>query len=152
MALFASDFSISGVNTAGTVLLNLKAPSGNPLTVISFQVFYSVLSTTAYDVGLVRMNAVGTGTITSAAGAGYMTGSTGAAVLETAWATTRPTVTGARFWRAVMPLTLGAGYVAPLYTVGEGIFVPASGGLCFYGIGASGATTGTLTGSILWDE
>jgi hypothetical protein len=151
MSLHSADFSIAGVNTAGTTLLNLKASSTVPITVVEFGVFYSVLSTTAYDVGLVRMNAVGTGAITSTAGAPHVTGATSTAVLETAWATTRPTVTGSRFRRAVIPLTLGAGYIWP-FPLGEGPLAPVSGGICFYGIGASGATTGTLNGYITWDE
>src|SRR3954464_11398119 len=108
MALYGCDFSIPGVNTAGSVLLNLKATASMPLTVIQLNIFYSVLSSTAYDIGLVRMNAVGTGAITSTVGASYMSGATGTGVLETAWATTRPSSTGKQFVRGVIPLTLGA--------------------------------------------
>jgi hypothetical protein len=157
MAFFASDYSVSGVNTAGSALINLKAGATYPITVYRVSIFYAVLSTTAYDVGITRMNAVGTGTITSAAGTGYVaTGATpgttaSAAVVETAWVTTRPTaVGGARFERGIIPLTLGAGYIWDFGP--EGIIVPAAGGLLIYGIGASGATTGTLAGSLRWDE
>ena len=104
MALHSADFSIAGVNTAGTVLLNLKASSTVPITLVEFGVYYAVLSTTAYDVGLVRMNAVGTGTITSTAGAPHVTGATSTAVLETAWVTTRPTVTDQGFGVLSCPL------------------------------------------------
>jgi hypothetical protein len=157
MAFFASDYSVSGVNTAGSTLVNLKAGATYPITVYRVSIFYSVLSTTAYDVGVTRMNAVGTGAITSAAGSGFLaTGATpgtvaSASVVETAWATTRPSaVAGARMDRGVIPLTIGAGYIWDFGP--EGITVPAAGGLLIYGIGASGATTGTLTGMIRWDE
>jgi hypothetical protein len=160
MALFTADFSVSGVNTAGTVLVNLKAGATYPITLLQVSIFYSVLSTTAYDIALRRMNAVGTGTITSTAGTGYVaTGATpgtttGAAVVETAWVTTRPTaIAMANIQRSVIPLTLGAGYIWQLAQLGApGIIVPAAGGLCIYGVGASGATTGTLTGNMIWDE
>lgn len=157
MALFGSDFSVSGVNTAGSTLINLKAGATYPISVMRISIFYSVLSTTAYDIAIARMLAVGTGAITSAAGANYIaTGATpgntaSASVVETAWATTRPTiVTGARIERGVIPLTIGAGYIWDFGP--EGITVPNAGGLLIYGVGASGATTGTLTGSIRWDE
>jgi hypothetical protein len=149
MPLSSAGFSISGVNTATTVLLNLKASATVPINVVEFGIFYSVLSTTAYDIALVRMNAVGTGTITSTAGATHLSGGTSTAVLETAWATTRPSVTGSQFRRMVLPLTIGAGVIWPL---GSGIMVPVSGGLTLQGVGASGATTGTLNGYITWDE
>lgn len=157
MAFFASDFSVAGVNTAGSTLINLKAGATYPLTVYRISIFYSVLSATAYDIAITRMNAVGTGTITSAAGTGFLpTGATpgttaSTAVVETAWATTRPTaVSGARFERGVIPLTIGAGFIWDFGP--EGVTVPAAGGLLIYGVGASGATTGTLNGSLRWDE
>jgi hypothetical protein len=152
MALVSCDFSISGVNTASTTLLNLKAAATRQLTLIQVNVFYSVLSTTAYDIGLIRMNAVGTGTITSTAGVTYPTNDTSQAVLETAWVTARPTTTGKQFARGVIPLTIGAGFMWPLYMVGEGPAIPQSGGICLIGNSASGATTGTLVGNFLWDE
>jgi hypothetical protein len=152
MALVSRDFSIAGVNTAGTTLLNLKAAATRSLTLIQLNVFYSVLSAAAYDLGIIRMNAVGTGTITSSAGATYISGDTAQAVLETAWATARPTTTGGQFARGVIPLTIGAGFMWPLVQYGEGVNVPANGGICLIGNSASGATLGTLVGSVLWDE
>jgi hypothetical protein len=152
MALVSCDFSIAGVNTASSALLNLKAAATRSLTIIQVNVFYSVLSATAYDIGLIRMNAVGTGTITSTVGATFQSGDTGQAVLETAWTTARPTTTGKQFARGVIPLTIGAGFMWPIYMVGEGLQVPANGGVCLIGNSASGATTGTLVGNFLWDE
>jgi hypothetical protein len=152
MALVSRDFSIAGVNTAGVALLNLKAAATRSLTLIQVNVFYSVLSTTAYDLGIIRMNAVGTGTITSSAGSTYLSGDTSQSVLETVWATARPTTTGAQFVRGVIPLTIGAGFMWPIYMVGEGLIVPQNGGVCLIGNSASGATTGTLVGNFLYDE
>jgi hypothetical protein len=152
MALVSCDFSVAGVNTASSALLNLKAAATRSCTLIQVNVFYSVLSTTAYDIGLIRMNAVGTGTITSTAGVTFLSGDTGQAVLETAWVTTRPTTTGKQFARGVIPLTIGAGFMWPIYMVGEGVTIPANGGICLIGNSASGATVGNLVGNMLWDE
>lgn len=149
MARASVGFSIAGVNTAATNLLNLKAAATKPCRVFEVGIFYTVLSTTAYDVGLIRMNAVGTGAITSTAVAGHETGDTTVSVLETAWATTRPTSTGSFFRRATIPLTLGQGLIFPFAT---GIFVPFGSGLILQGISASGATTGTLEGYFEIDE
>jgi hypothetical protein len=149
MALVSAGFSISGVNTATTTLLNLKASATVPIYVVEVGIFYAVLSTNAYQLALVRMNAVGTGAITSTAGAPHTSGATATGVLETAWATTRPSVTGSSFRQFTMPLTLGAGIIWPL---GEGIMIPVSGGLCLQGVNASGTTTGTLNGYWTWDE
>lgn len=149
MALVSNSFSVSGVNTASSTLINVKTSSTVPIYVVEVGIFYSVLSTTAYDLGLIRMNAVGTGTITSTAGATHTSGGTAVTVLETAWTTARPTTTGQQFRRLVLPLTIGAGVIWPL---GEGIMVPVSAGLCIIGNSASGATTGTLTGYVTWDE
>lgn len=149
MALVSAGFSISGVNTATTNLLNLKASSTVPIYVVEVGVFYAVLSTNAYQLALLRMNAVGTGAITSTAGAAHTSGATATGVLETAWATTRPTATGSNFRQFTIPLTLGAGIIWPL---GEGIMVPVSGGLILQGVNASGTTTGTINGYWTWDE
>lgn len=150
MSRHSAGFSISGVNTATTALLNLKASATVPVTVVEVGIFYAVLSTNAYQLGLVRMNAVGTGTITSTAGMAHTTGATSTAVLETGWVTARPTMTGTIGRQMTLPLTLGAGIVWPMQD--GGIIVPQSGGLCLQGINASGATTGTINGWFTWEE
>jgi hypothetical protein len=118
--------------------------------VLEVGIFVAVAPTTAPDLGLVRMNAVGTGAITSTAGATHESGATAAGVLETAWATARPTRTGTRFRRALLPLTVGAGIIWQLGP--NGILIPVSGGLVLEQVSASGATLGTLNGYVTWDE
>jgi hypothetical protein len=154
MALVSAGFSIAGVNTATSVLLNLKAAATRGITVLEWNIFYAVLSTNAYQLALYRMNAVGTGAITSTAGATHIPVDTAQTVLETAWATTRPSVTGSSFRQFTLPLTLGAGISWPLGNIipPGGIQVAQGGGLCLQGVNASGVTTGTLNGSVTWDE
>jgi hypothetical protein len=152
MALYSAGFSVAGVNTANTVLANLKAAASDRLRLIEVGVFIAVAPTTAPDLVLVRMSAVGTGAITTATsvlhdtGEGAVTGT-----LETAWATTRPTVTGGHARRALLPLTIGAGVI---WSFGPGLelVVNVSAGLCLQNINASGATLGTLNGYFMWNE
>lgn len=119
------------------------------MRIIRIGVFYSVLSTNAQELALKRMNAVGTGTITSTAGADFENG-TPVGVLETAWVTTRPTLTGTRYARELIPLTIGAGFIWDFGP--QGILIPVSGGMCLEQISASGTTLGTLAGFVHWDE
>jgi hypothetical protein len=89
MARVSSGFSLTGVNTAASVLGNIKATASKPMRVYEIGLFYTVLSTNPYDIGLARMNAVGTGTITSAAGVAHETADTPVGVVETGWTTAR---------------------------------------------------------------
>lgn len=143
--------AIAGVNAVDAVLANLKAAATD--RIFLRQAFFAIeaVPTNAPAFGFKRMNAVGTGTITSAAGSAH-DGADGTAsgVLETAWATTRPTVTGNSFRRGFVPLAIGNGFLfdfrdAPLV-------VPLSGGICFINRLASGATLGSFSGYAEWDE
>jgi hypothetical protein len=149
MSRHSASFSISGFNTAGSALLNLKASSTVPVTLVEVGIFYAVLSTNAMQLGLVRMNVAGTATITSTAGMAHTTGATSTAVLETGWGT-RPSMTGTIGRQMTLPLTIGAGIVWPMQD--GGIIVPVSGGLCLQTINASGATAGTINGWFTWEE
>jgi hypothetical protein len=152
MALYSAGFSVAGVNTANTVLANLKAAATDRLKLVEVGIFIAVAPTTSPDLVLVRMNAVGTGAITLTANGAHDTADPAASGgLETAWATTRPTVTGANLRRGLLPLTIGSGII---WTFGPGseLIVPASGGLCLQNINASGATLGTLNGYFAWNE
>jgi hypothetical protein len=149
MARVSSGFSLTGVNTAASVLGNIKATASKPMRVYEIGLFYTVLSTNPYDIGLARMNAVGTGTITSAAGVAHETADTPVGVVETGWTTARPSITAGYFRRFTIPLVLGQGIIFPF---GQGLFIPVSGGLCLQGINASGTTAGTIEGYAEWDE
>jgi hypothetical protein len=150
MAQYSAGFSVAGVNTANTVLANLKSPSTNRLRVLEVGVFLSVAPTTAPDLVLARMNAVGTGTITATAnGAHDSAEPNSAGSLETAWATTRPTFLTTYLRRSGLPLTVGAGII---WTFAQPLLIPISAGLCLANILASGATLGNFTGYFNWDE
>jgi hypothetical protein len=151
MALYHATFSIAGVNTANQVLFNLKTTTTDRAILREVGMFIEVVQTNAPQFSLMRMNAVGTGAITTAT-AGLSDQAEGAAscVLETAWATTRPTVTGGAFRRAMVPLAVGNGVLFDF--TNRGIVVPLSAGLCGVVINASGATLGTYGGHVVWEE
>ena len=152
MAIYQATFGIAGVNAADGVLFNFKAAATGPrpkLLEVGF--FIQVASTNAPRYGLKRMNAVGTGTITNATNALADTAeAAGLTALETAWATTRPTVTGGAFRDGAVANTIGNGVIYDF--TNRPIFVPLSGGLCGVMLNASGATMGTHGGYVVWEE
>lgn len=151
MALYSAVFTISGVNTANQVLANLKTAASDRAIIREVGVFIEVAPSNAPQYGLMRMNAVGTGAITVATAA--LSDTADGAVtagLETAWATTRPTVTGGVFRRTMVPLAVGNGVVFDF--TNRGLIVPVSAGLCVMIANASGATVGTHGGYVTWEE
>lgn len=152
MALYQATFSIAGVNAVDGVLFNLKAAASERATLREVGFFIQVASTNAPQYGLKRMNAVGTGAITNAT-ALLCDAADGAAAtnLETAWATTRPTVTGGAGRLAAVANTIGNGVIFDFWGP-KGIVIPVSGGLCGVMLNASGATLGTHSGYVVWEE
>jgi hypothetical protein len=151
MAIYSAEFTIAGVNTADGVLFNLKTTTTDRAKLLEVGFFVEVAPTNAPQFGLKRMSAVGTGTITTATIALHDAADGAAScTLETAWATTRPTVTGGSFTRGQVPATIGNGLVYSF--VMSPIIVPVSSGLCGVMRNASGATTGTLGGYVRWEE
>lgn len=151
MALYHATFSIAGVNSANAVLFNLKTTTTDRAFLREVGFFIEVASTNAPQYGLMRMSAVGTGAITTATvGLSDPADGANSVVLETAWATTRPTVTGGAFRRAMVANTIGNGVIFDF--TNRPITVPVSAGLCGVMINASGATTGTHGGYVVWEE
>lgn len=152
MAVYSAGFSVAGVNTANTTLVNLKTAATDRAEVLEIGVFLSVLPTTAPDIVVARMLAVGTGAITATANLANDPGDAAAATaVETAWATTRPTftTTGPFARRGGIPLTLGQGLIWPFPVP---LKLNVSTGLVIANVAASGATLGNFTGYIVWNE
>lgn len=151
MAIYSAEFSIAGVNSADAVLFNLKTTTTDRAKVLEVGFFIEVAPTNAPQFGLKRMNAVGTGAITTATALIHdAADGANSVALETAWATTRPTVTGGSARRAMVPLAIGNGVIYDFRS--NPIIVPVSAGLCGVMRNASGATTGTLGGYVVWEE
>ena len=151
MAIYQAAYSIAGVNAVNQVLFNLKTVASDRAWIREVGMFIEVAPTTAPQFALMRMSAVGTGAITTAT-AGLSDPADGAAatLLETAWATTRPTVTGGAFRRTLVPLAVGNGVIWDF--TNRPLIVPVSTGLCGVVLNASGATVGTLGGYVVWEE
>jgi hypothetical protein len=151
MARYGGEFSVAGVNSTDGVLFNLKAGTTVPLLIEQIFFGIEVAPTNAPIFGLKKMNAVGTGTITTATlFALDGLGGTSAASLETAWATTRPTVTGGSPVRGATPLALGNGFLFDF--TNRPLIVPINTALCGVMRNASGATTGTIGGYVIWQD
>lgn len=145
--------SVAGVNTANTILANLKAAAANRIRLIEVAVWVETAPSTPWTLQLERMNAVGTGTITSTAAAAADPGdSAGAAVLETAWATTKPTRLGTPLGlrRCQLATSIGSGWIWDF--TNRPLVIAASGGLMLNQVSAAGTTLGLLGASFVWDE
>lgn len=151
MARYSATFAVAGVNTANSVLANLKG-GADRIALLEFGVFVETAPATAPILALQRMNAVGTGAITNVAGVAHDGADSPAlAAVETAWATTRPTLLANTILRRLqIPVTVGGGIIWGFQNAP--IIVPVSGGLCFININASGATLGQFGGYFVWDE
>ena len=151
MARYSAEFSSAGVNSADGVLCNIKAGTTVPLLIEQIYFNIEVASTNAPIYGAKKMNAVGTGTITTAT---IFTmdglGGTSAATIETAWATTRPPVTGGNAFRGAIANTIGNGFLFDFRPAC--LIVPLNTALCLLMRNASGATTGTHGGYIIWQD
>jgi len=152
MALFSQTFSLAGVNTANSAIVNLKThATSNRARLVEVGVFIGTAPTSAPDIVLTRMNAVGTGTITSAAGSAHDSAEPAStAVLETAWATTRPTFLTTYLRRGTLPLSVGAGFIWTFSR--DGLLIPINAGMVLANVAASGATLGVFNGYVTWDE
>lgn len=150
-AFHSAEFSIAGVNAADAVLFNLKAAASGPRPRLLLAAFFvETAPSNAPQFGIKRMNAVGTGAITAAAIAAHDPNEVALAALETAWATTRPTVVGGSFTRGQVPTAIGNGLLYDFTS--RPLIVPLSGGLCGVMRNAAGATLGVLGGHITWEE
>lgn len=151
MAIYSAEFSAAGVNSADAVLFNLKTAASDRARILEVGFFVEAAPTNAPQFGLKRMNGVGTGTITTAAALAHdAADGTPATGMETAWATTRPTVTGGSARRGQAPTAIGNGVIFDFRS--NPIVVPVSSGVCGVMRNASGSTTGTLGGYVTWEE
>lgn len=136
-------------NVTDAAQWNLKAGATKSLVVNEIAVWLESGTAAAIGFALLRMNAVGTGAITSDTPTA-LDPSLGAAsaVLEKTWATTAPTTTGGAIRRGTTPATLGTGFVWVFPY--PGLIVAAAGGLVIAQTAA--ATTANLRCYIDFDE
>lgn len=151
MAIYNAQYSAAGVNAVDAVFANLKTAAGDRAIIREIGVFIETAATNAPQFGLKRMNAVGTGAITLASNALSDPNDAASTVgLETAWATTRPTVTGGSLRRTMVPNAIGNGVVWDF--TNRPLIVNVSSGLCIVMLNASGATLGQFGGYVVWED
>jgi hypothetical protein len=111
MAIYRIPFSLAAgaTSAANLVLANFKVGAQDRVALRALNLFLEVAPTTAPIIGLQRMNAVGTGAITSSVPEkSDPADGTPGLVFETIWATTRPTLAGLLLLRAQLPVTLAS--------------------------------------------
>ena len=150
-ATYSAEFTTAGVNAVDGVLFNLKTVGTDRARILQIGFFIETAPTTPPIFGIKRMLAVGTGAITTAVTALHSTADgVNSCLLETAWATTRPTVTGGSFTRGAVPAVIANGIVYD-FTL-RPIVVPLTSGVCGVMRNATGATLGVLGGWVTWEE
>lgn len=151
MAFYSSTFSQPGVNSANNVIANLKTAATDRAIIREIGCFIEIAPTNAPTFGLLRMSAVGTGAITTAAANNHdLADGAAANALEITWATTKPTFSGGTIRRTSVPLAVGNGVIWDF--TNRGLVVPVSAGMCILMLNATGATLGQLAGWVTWEE
>lgn len=151
-AAYSIGLNRAGVNTANTVLAELRAASNARITLREIAISMAVLPTAAPRFVLARPSNTPTGGTNNvplpwdAADAAALT-----TFYTTGWTVT-PTfgTTGPFLKTGGLPLTLGAGLI---WTFGaNGLIVPLSGSLLIANLNASGATLGSFDIHVTWEE
>jgi hypothetical protein len=142
----------AGVNTANTVMWEIRAAATRRVLVRELGLFVTTAPTTAPSFVLARTTNVPAGA-TNVAPIANDAADTVAAVaqLSTAWATTAPTFTTAGpFIRNMgLPVTAGAGII---WSFATPLLIPLAGGICIANLNAAGATLGAFGMYAVIDE
>ena len=149
----ASVANRAGVNTANTVLFQLKNSTAQRLYIVEFGISIAVSPTTAPQFALARSTATGTSSTTILGTASDSADVAATGTLDSAWSSA-PTFTtaGPFLWSAATPTTAGSAWAWVAPTDRARIVVPASGGVVLADLVASGATTGNFNFYIAWEE
>lgn len=152
MATYSVALNRAGVNTANSVLVELRAAANARAVLRQLMVSMAVLPSTAPRLVLARpSNSPAGGTNNVPLPADPADAAALSAFYAAAWTTT-PTFATAGPWNHVagLPLTLGAGF---LWTFpGQGLVIPTSGSLLLANLNASGATLGSFDMAWTWEE
>lgn len=151
-ATYGVSLNRAGVNTANTVLAELRAASTARAILRQLKITMAVLPTTAPRFVLARpTNTPAGGTNNTPIPFDNADAAALSSYIATGWSTT-PTFATSGPWIDVggLPLTLGAGLI---WTYpGQGLVVPTSGSLILADLNASGATLGSFDISAIWEE
>lgn len=150
---YSAGFSVAGVNTANTQTVNLNGGgTSGRLFVYEVAVGIAVAPTTAPSFYLSRSTARGTQTATLA-GQPYDTADVAAlGTLDTTWSVAPTFSTSAFIRRGGLAVTAGGWWIWQFFDSPLIIPATAGAGLTLANANASGATTGTFAGHIVWNE
>lgn len=152
MATYSVAIARAGVNTANTVLAELRCAATARAVIRKVSVSYGTLSSTAPRLVLARpTNTPAGGTNNVPVAYDAADGASLTSFFLTGQSTV-PTFATAGPWIEVagLPLTLGAGFIWTF--PGPGLMVPLSGSMLLANLNASGATLGSFDISFVWDE
>lgn len=152
MSRYQASSSKAGVNTAGTIMWQLRPTSASQrMKVLEIGIGVSVAPTTAPSFQLARSTAVGTST-TTAAGQPYDQADTASiGTLDSAWSV-NPTSTGVTLRQSGLAVTAGGQLFWAFYDLPLVMFADTTDGLLIVNANASGATLGTMTCYMVWQE
>lgn len=154
MAFYSVAVSRAGVNTANTVLVELRTAATARAAIREVQIWMATLPTTAPRFVLARTtNTPAAGTAVTPIGHDPADGAALTAYYNTGQ-TTVPTFATAGPWPKVggLPLTLGAGLVWSWPWPTGGFVIPTSGSVVIANLNASGATLGAFDMHVTWEE
>lgn len=149
---YALGLSKAGVNTANTVMWQIRAPT-RVARIKELGVFVEVAPTTAPQFVLARATAGGTSTTSTAVQPGNPAAAAGTVTIDSAWSAA-PTFTtaGPFLGKATLPVSAGAGLFFPL---GDGIWLrsgTATDNLVIANAVAAGTTVGSFGLYVVLDE
>lgn len=153
MGRYARGFSVAGVNTANTQAVNLaNTATSERLAVLQVAIGIAVAPTTAPSFYLARATARGTQTTTAAGLAFDESDPASTGSVDTAWSVAPTFSTTNQLVRGGLATTAGGWWVWDFRDDPIMISAATTAGLCIVNANASGATTGTFTGHIMWEE
>lgn len=141
--------SKNGVNTANTIMWQIKTAAAGRIWIYEVGLSVLVQPTTGPAWRLVRATAVGTSSATATPQTVDPSTAAATSVLDTAWSVT-PTLAANDHRGYATPNTIGSGIVWTWYD--KPFVVAASSGLCLVNGNAVGATLGTFRVYACYDE
>lgn len=142
MARYSVTSTKAGVNTANTVMWQLRAASTQRVQLLELGIAVSVAPTTNPQFRLNRPTAIGTSTATVTPQAEDPANAAAVTLLDTTWSSA-PTLAAIDLRSFPVPSSIGAGIVWTWYD--QPFVIPQSGGLCIANGNATGATLGSFS-------
>jgi hypothetical protein len=142
MARYSVTSTKAGINTANSVMWQLRAAASQRVQLLELGIAVAVAPTTNPQFRLNRSTAIGTSTATVAPQAEDPANAAAVTLLDTTWSTP-PTLAAIDLRSFPVPASIGAGIVWTWYD--QAFVIPQSGGLSIVNANATGATLGSFS-------